>query len=109
MLGVIPRAARGLFSRLATESSDKSNHGGRTPSGSGIRPPSRLSMQLSPTPTGIKPRIHKPPPSNKDWSLRATYVEVLSIFNFILNVRYTMTNLGTCFSLLNFRIRNVSL
>jgi Kinesin motor domain len=75
--GVIPRAARALFTKLSTEYTEKqSGHGGRTASGSGIRPPSRLSMQLSPTPTGIKPKIHKIAPANKEWSLRATYVEV---------------------------------
>jgi len=77
MVGVIPRAARTLFTKLNSEYSEKhTGHGGRTASGSGIRPPSRLSMQLSPTPTGVKSKIHKVPPSNKDWTLRATYVEV---------------------------------
>jgi hypothetical protein len=74
--GVIPRAARALFTKLASESGEKPTHGGRTPSGSGIRPPSRLSMQLSPTPTGVKSKLHKIVPANKDWSIRATYVEV---------------------------------
>ena len=76
--GVIPRAGRALFAKLATEYSEKPTHGGRTPSGSGIRPPSRLSMQLSPTPTGVKSKLHKITPANKDWSIRATYVEVQS-------------------------------
>jgi len=42
-------------------------------------------MQLSPTPIGIKPKIHKVVPANKDWTLRATYVEVY--FQFFKRVK----------------------
>jgi len=76
LAGVIPRAARALFTKLASESSEKATHTARTASGSGIRPPSRLSMQLSPNPVSAKPRMHKIVPTNKDWTLKATYVEV---------------------------------
>lgn len=33
-------------------------------------------MQLSPAPVAAKPRMHKIVPTNKDWTLKATYVEV---------------------------------
>jgi hypothetical protein len=76
--GVIPRAARALFAKLAAENgAPKSSHSGRTPSASGIRPPSRLSMQLAPAPPGIKPKMHNTVPSSNEWSLKATYVEVI--------------------------------
>jgi hypothetical protein len=78
-LGVIPRAARALFAKLAAENETKSTHTSRTPSGSGIRPPSRLSMQLAPAPPSIKPKMHSRVPSSNEWSLKATYVEVDSI------------------------------
>src|SRR5947207_7059171 len=106
--GVIPRAARALFTKLAMENSNKPTHGGRTPSGSGIRPPSRLSMQLSPTPTGVKSKLHKITPTNKDWSIRATYVEVQSNLR-VFNHRYTMMNYAIYYSHLNFNTRNVFL
>jgi len=42
-------------------------------------------MQLSPTPTGIKPKLHKITPANKDWTLKATYVEVTPRQKHVLN------------------------
>ena len=105
--GVIPRAARQLFSKLAAENTERATHSARTASGSGIRPPSRLSMQLSPVPAGIKPKMHKIVPSNKDWSLKATYVEV-HINKRVSNHRFTMMNCAIFFSHPNFETRNAS-
>jgi hypothetical protein len=105
--GVIPRAARSLFNKLAAEyNHDKPNHSGRTPSASGIRPPSRLSMQLSPTPTGVKPKIHKSPPSNKEWTLTATYVEVRPPFAQLIS-RSITTSSGTSYYPSNYNTKNV--
>jgi hypothetical protein len=67
-------------------------------------------MQLSGVATapGTKPKMHKIVPTSKDWSLKATYVEVQSI-NASPNNRYTMTSFGIYYFLLNCEIRSVFL
>src|SRR5579871_3649860 len=108
-LGVIPRAARSLFFKLASEYPQQSSHSARTPSGSGIRPPSRLSMQLSPPPASMKPKLHKIAPANKDWILKATYVEVYDWFDAPADGRSIMTNCVIYFSRQSFSTRSASL
>jgi hypothetical protein len=64
LLGIIPRAAATLFEKLEGPSI--------RPSGSGIRAPSRSSG------FGIQSFTSKSP-TNKNWQLKATYVEVSTL------------------------------
>jgi hypothetical protein len=67
-------------------------------------------MQLSgvPAPAGVKPKMHKIVPTSKDWSLKATYVEVVSP-DASTNNRYITMNSVTYSFLLNFETKNVFL
>ncbi|KAF2747302.1 P-loop containing nucleoside triphosphate hydrolase protein [Sporormia fimetaria CBS 119925] len=66
IMGIIPRAAAILFEKL-----EGSSHISR-PSGSSIRPPSRIS--------GIGLPVTAKTSANKNWQLRATYVEVRKVY-----------------------------
>ncbi|KAJ4296757.1 hypothetical protein N0V90_006805 [Kalmusia sp. IMI 367209] len=61
IMGIIPRAAATLFEKL---------DGPNRAAGSGIRAPSRLSG------LGAAQSIHSKSASNKNWQLKATYVEI---------------------------------
>jgi kinesin family protein 4/21/27 len=85
-LGIIPRAAAVLFEKL-----EGSNHVSRI-SGSSIRPPSRISTAAMPSKSS----------ANKNWQLKATYVEVrlLHMLPNRLHVdlsRSTMSSCEICF------------
>ncbi|KAF2196763.1 kinesin [Delitschia confertaspora ATCC 74209] len=61
VMGIIPRAAAVLFEKIE-------GHSGNRASGSGIRAPSRISMG------GVQSFAR--PSVNKNWQLKATYVEI---------------------------------